>query len=387
MENFHYYIPTEIYFGEGQIESLPKIIKEHGKKVLLVYGGGSIKKIGLYDKIVSLLKDSNIELVELSGVEPNPRLTTVRRGVELCRENNIDLVLPVGGGSTIDCSKVIAASVAYNGDPWDIVTNPSNVTTVLPIVSVLTFAATGSEMNGNAVITNMDTLEKLGVGHSLFKPKASILDPTYTFTVPAMGTAAGVADIMSHVFEEYFSNTKGAFIQNRLAESVLKTCIEYAKVAIDEPNNYEARANLMWASSLGLNGLLGYGKSGDWSVHSIEHQLSAYYDLTHGVGLAILTPSWMEYVLSDKTVDKFAEYGVNVWNIDKSLDKKEIAKLSIEKTREFFKNIGLPSTLTDVGISEQHFEDMAKKACNDGFDNAYLPLKVDDVINIYKASL
>lgn len=387
MKNFHYSIPTEIYFGEGQIENLHNVIKKYGKKVLLVYGGGSIKKIGLYDKVTSILDREGIDFVELNGVEPNPRLTTVKKGVKLCRANNIDLILPVGGGSTIDCSKVVAAGTYYDGDPWDLVKKPSKIEKALPIVSVLTFAATGSEMNGNAVISNMDTLEKIGVGHGLLKPKASILDPTYTYSVSKEGTAAGIADIMSHVFEVYFNKEKGAYLQNRLAEAVLKTCIHYGKIAIDDLTNYEARANLMWASSIGLNGLLGYGKSGDWSVHSIEHQLSAYYDLTHGVGLAILTPNWMEYVLSEDTVDKFREYGINVWNIDENLDKHSIAKLSIEKTREFFKGIGLPSSLSEVSIGEEHINEMAEKACNDGFEGAYLPLEVEDVIKIYKASL
>lgn len=386
MNNFNFHIPTEIYFGKGEVENLPKIIKKYGSKVLLTYGGGSIKKIGLYDKITSLLKENNIEFVELSGIEPNPRLSTVEKGVALCRENNVDLILPVGGGSTIDCSKVIAGSVHYSGSAWDIVKDSSKVTKVLPIVSVLTIAATGSEMNAGAVISNMDTLEKLGVGHPEFRPKASILDPTYTYSVSPLNTASGVADIMSHVFEQYFSNVE-AFLQDRLSEAVLKTCIKYGKTVVEEPENYEARANIMWASSIGLNGILRIGKDVAWTVHPMEHQLSAYYDLTHGIGLAILTPHWMRYVLSEKTVDKFKEFGINVWDIDKNLDKWEIAKLSIEKTENFFKELGIPMSLKEVNIDETHFEEMAVKALAGGLENAYVPLKKEDIIKIYKASL
>lgn len=228
--------------------------------ILLAYGGGSIKKIGLYNKVIKLLKDNDISFFELSGIEPNPRITSVRKGIDICRENNIDLVLAVGGGSTIDCAKVIAAGISYEGDAWDIVLDPSKIKSVIPIASILTLSATGSEMDTGAVITNIETNEKLGTGNPEMAPKFSILDPTYTFSVPKNQTAAGTADIMSHIFEVYFNNTEGAYIQNRMAESILKTCINYGRIAMDEPENYEARSNLMWASSLAINGLLTYGK-------------------------------------------------------------------------------------------------------------------------------
>lgn len=387
MINFNYSIPTKIFFGKDQVNVLPEQVKKYGSKVLLVYGGGSIKKIGLYDKIVKLLKDNNIRYWELSGVEPNPRVTSVRKGIELCREHSIDLVLAVGGGSTIDCSKVIAAGVSYEGDAWDIVLDPGKIKSVIPVASILTLSATGSEMDSGAVITNLDTNEKLGTGHPDMAPKFSILDPAYTFSVPKNQTAAGTADIMSHIFEVYFNNTEGAYLQNRMAEALLKTCINYGPKAIEDPENYEARANLMWASSLAINGLLTYGKDAKWSVHPMEHELSAFYDITHGVGLAILTPAWMEYVLSGNTLDKFVEYGVNVWNIDGNLDKKEIAKKSIEKTREFFKSLGIPSTLREVGINEEKLELMAKQAVRRGPVGNFKSLKAEDVLNIFKAAL
>lgn len=387
MKNFHYIIPTEILFGKGSIKGLPEAIKKFGNKVLLAYGGGSIKKIGLYHEVIKLLKENNIEYVELSGIDPNPRITSVREGVKLCKEHNIDVVLPVGGGSTIDCAKVIAAGAKYEGDPWDIVLDASVAKEVLPIISILTLSATGSEMDGFAVISDMDSNNKIGTGSDLMRPKLSILDPEYTFSVPKNQTAAGTADIMSHIFEVYFSNTKEAFLQDRMAEALLKTCIKYGVIAYNDPENYEARANLMWASSLAINGLLTHGKAGAWSVHPMEHELSAFYDITHGVGLAILTPHWMKYVLNENTLDKFVEFGVNVWDIDRNLDKHEIANKAIEMTADYFRQLEIPTTLREVGITEEKLEVMAKQAVRFGLEYGYKPLTTEDVLNIYKAAL
>ena len=386
MENFNYSIPTKVFFGKDQINVLGSQIKAYGTKVLLVYGGGSIKKSGLYNKVTEILNKENISFWELSGVEPNPRITTVRRGVEICREHSVDLVLPIGGGSTIDCAKAIAAAVNYEGDAWDIVTNPGKIKKVLPIASILTLAATGSEMDFFSVISNQDINEKLGTGHPDMAPKFSILDPTYTFSVPASQTAAGTADIMSHVFETYFNNTPGVFLQNRMAEAILKTCIKYGNIAIAEPENYEARANLMWASSLAINGLLSYGKDAQWSVHPMEHELSAFYDITHGVGLAILTPHWMKYVLNDTTLHSFVEYGVNVWGIDENEDKYAIANKAIQKTSEHFASLGIPARLRDVGIKEEKLELMAKQTTRNGNVGNFMPLASEDVLNIFKAA-
>lgn len=387
MENFKYSIPTEVYFGKGQIKSLGKAVKTYGDKALLVYGGGSIKRIGLYDDAMRILKESGVEVFELGGVDPNPRIETVKEGIDICRANNIKVILPIGGGSTLDCSKVIAAGVTYEGDAWDIVIEPSKIKSVLPIVSVLTLSATGSEMDAFAVISKLDTNEKVGTAHDGMKPKVSILDPEYTYSVPVNQTAAGTADIMSHIFENYFSKTDGAFIQDRMAEALLKTCIKYGVMAIENPESYEARANLMWASSWAINGLLSYGKGGAWSVHPMEHELSAFYDITHGVGLAILTPHWMRYVLNEDTIDKFVEYGINVWDIDKTLEKYEIANMSIDKTKEYFVKLGIPTTLREVGIGEEKLEIMAKESVKFGLEHGYEPLDAEAVLEIYKASL
>lgn len=387
MLNFNYSIPTKIFFGKGQIKVLPSEVKKYASRVLLVYGGGSIKRNGIYDNVISLLKDNSIEYFELPGVEPNPRITTVRKGIEICRQNNIELVLAVGGGSTIDCSKVIAAGYFYGGDPWDIVKDPSKITKVLPVASILTLAATGSEMDDGAVITNLETKEKLGTGNPGMAPKFSILDPTYTFSVPKKQTAAGTADIMSHIFEEYFCGPKSAFVQDRMAEGFLRTCINYGTKAIAKPDDYEARANLMWTASLAINNIISYGRDSSWCVHPMEHELSAYYDITHGVGLAVLTPVWMKYILDDSTVYKFVEYGVNVWGIDKSLDKYEIANEAIKKTREYFNSLGIVSTLSELGIGEENFEKMAKGAVRHGKIGGIRKLDEKDVLNIYKAAL
>lgn len=385
MNNFRFNVRTDIRFGQGQIEALPEVVAPYGKKVLLVYGGGSIKKNGLYDKIGELL--SGFEVFELDGVEPNPKIDSVRKGVIICKEQGVDVVLAVGGGSVIDASKVIAGGAAYDGDAWDLVTNPEKIGKVLPIVTVLTLAATGSEMNKNAVISNMATNEKLGTSSRDFIPMASICDPTYMYTLPAKQTAAGTADIMSHVFEQYFQKERRAFITDRLSESVLKTCIKYCPIALKEPDNYEARANLMWASTLALNSTLTCGKGGPWTCHPIEHELSAFYDITHGVGLAIVTPRWMRYILNDDTVEKFAEYGANVWGITE-MDSYKCANMAIDATEEFFKECGIPMTLREVGIDESKIDIMAEQAIkNNTLDKAYVALNKDDVANILRGCL
>ncbi len=385
MQNFNYSIPTKIYFGKGQIKNLSRI-KEIGKRVLMVYGGGSIKKNGIYNKALDILKENDIEVFELAGVEPNPKIESVREGVTLCLENKIDVVLAIGGGSTIDCSKIIAAGAKFKGDPWELVLDGGKIKSALPVVTILTLAATGSEMDAFAVISDMSKNEKLGTGSDFVKPAFSILDPEYTFSVSKRQTAAGTADIMSHVFEVYFTREKDGFIQARFCESILKTCIKYGPIALENPEDYEARANLMWASSLAINGLLSYGADVQWSVHPIEHELSAFYDITHGEGLAILTPHWMEYVLNDSTVYKFVEYGVNVWGIDPSEGTWHIAKKAIKMTRELFEKMDLPKTLTDVGIGEENLKIMADKL--DGtLEDTFIPLSGQDVYEIYKNSL
>lgn len=384
MLNFTYYVPTKIYFGKGQIANLVPALREAGaRKVLMVYGGGSIKRSGLYDTITNMLAAHGISWVELGGIPPNPRIEGVREGVRLCHEHGIDLILAVGGGSSIDAAKVIAAAACYDGDAWDIVKEPSKITAALPLVTILTLAATGSEMNSIAVITNEVTNDKIGTRHDLMRPKASIMDPEYTYSVSKYQTASGVADIMAHIFENYFSRHSGGYLQDRMAEALLKTCIKYGALAYNEPNNYEARANLLWAGSFAINGTLSMGKADPWSCHPIDHQLGARYDIAHGVGLAMIYPHWMEYVLSESTLNKFYEFGVNVWGINPDLDKMSVAKAAIEELKLFFKSIALPLKLSEVNIDGELFEEMAEKIAVPVLQNAYVPLAKEDILKIF----
>lgn len=386
MNNFYFQLPTEVYLGKGQISHLGESIKKYGDKVLLVYGGGSIKKTGLYDTVINIFKENDIKWTELSGVEPNPKIDTVRKGAKLCKENGIQAILAVGGGSTIDCAKVTAAAAKYEGEAWDLVLNSSLIKDALPIFTVVTLSATGSEMDRGAVISNMETNDKVAAFSTLFYPKVSILDPQYTYSVPKNQTAAGVADIMSHAFEKYFTRVRTAYVQDRVGEAMLKTCIHYGPVAYNEPENYEARANLMWAACLAIDGVTWRGNEVMSTCHIIEHQLSAYYDVTHGVGLAILTPRWMRYILNEQTVYKFVEYGVNVWGIDPKKDKFEIANEAIKKTEELFESMNIPSTLREIGIGEEKLEIMAQKGSK-GLQNAFWPLDEKDVLEILKMCL
>ena len=348
----------------------------------MTYGGGSIKRSGLYDKLKGLLKD--FEIFELGGIEPNPRVSTVNRGVEICKKEGIDLILAVGGGSTIDCSKAIAAGAYYDGDAWDLVTGKAPIENALPLAVVLTIAATGSEMDCAAVISNEKTEEKLLMGHPLLLPRVSVLNPENTFSVPAYQTASGAADMMSHILESYFDQEE-AFVPDAISEGLLRTVIKYAPIALEEPDNYEARAQLMWTSSLALNGMVTTGKNFMWSCHYIEHELSAHYDITHGAGLAMLTPKWMRYVLSDKTVDKFYTYALNVWDVAPSDDKFAVANAGIDATEAFFRSIGMPMTLSEFGIDDSKFGEMAEKAVVVGhLAGAYVPLSKEDVVEILK---
>lgn len=382
MKNFEFYVPTDILFGKNQESNLPDKLKGLGKKILMTYGGGSIKRSGLYDKLKGLLKD--FEIFELGGIEPNPRVSTVNRGVEICKKEGIDLILAVGGGSTIDCSKAIAAGAYYDGDAWDLVTGKAPIENALPLAVVLTIAATGSEMDCAAVISNEKTEEKLLMGHPLLLPRVSVLNPENTFSVPAYQTASGAADMMSHILESYFDQEE-AFVPDAISEGLLRTVIKYAPIALEEPDNYEARAQLMWTSSLALNGMVTTGKNFMWSCHYIEHELSAHYDITHGAGLAMLTPKWMRYVLSDKTVDKFYTYALNVWDVAPSDDKFAVANAGIDATEAFFRSIGMPMTLSEFGIDDSKFGEMAEKAVVVGhLAGAYVPLSKEDVVEILK---
>lgn len=389
MKNFVYNIPTKIFFGKGQIEKIGEEILKYGKKVLLVYGKGSVKTNGIYDKVVEILNKNGIEFFEVAGVDPNPRTETVYYGADICKKNNIDLILAMGGGSTIDCAKAIGLQSKYEGDFWTdfyIGGKKELIKEVTPVASILTLAATGSEMNGSTVISNTAVNMKVGFNHPKLKPVFSVEDPEYTYSVSRYQTCAGAVDIMSHLFEQYFSAEKDGFMQNRLIEGLLKTIIHYAPIALENPRDYEARANIMWTSSMALNELVTYGKeSTDWATHQIEHQLSAVYDITHGIGLGILTPAWMKYVLSDENIHRFVDYGKNIWNL--SGTDREIAEKSIEKTRELFTSLGCPASLSEINIDDSHFEEMAANAVFRGNLGSMKKLTKEDVVEIYKLAL
>lgn len=387
MKDFTFDISTKILFGKDQLKNLAGEIKKYGNKVLLVYGQKSIKKIGLYDQILKIFSENSIEYFELEGIIPNPRIDKVRMGVKIAKENKIDFILAVGGGSVIDTAKLVAAGALIENDPWNIVIGKEKVENALPIGSILTLAATGSEMDTSSVITNEETSQKLGWGSEFVRPKFAIMNPEYTYTVNSYHTAAGTADIMSHTMENYFSLNDGCYLQDRFSEGVLKTCIKYGPIAIKDPENYEARANLIWANSWAINGLLDAGKSTAWSVHAMEHELSALRDITHGVGLAILTPYWLEYCLDDQTSEKIAEFGYNVFNLEKSESTNEDAKKAIEALREFFTSIGIPTKLRDESFSEEDLPIMAKNCMNNRKTqeiNGFKHLVEEDVLNIYK---
>lgn len=389
MNSFVYDIPVKVYFGENQLGHLGEVLRKYGRRVLLTYGGGSIKRIGLYDRVVEELRKADMEVFELSGIEPNPRIESVRKGADMCKEHNIDVLLAVGGGSTIDATKFMAAGACVDHDPWEFFgAGAKPIERALPIVTILTLSATGSEMDAGGVISNLDTQDKLGRMAPAMLPKVSFLDPTLTYSVSAYQTACGAADIMSHIMEVYFNMNKDLFMLDCVMEGLLKTVVKFAPVAIAEPENYEARANLMWASSWAINGFVNGGRKKAWSCHPMEHELSAVYDITHGLGLAILTPRWMEYCLDETNVERYVSFGVNVFGIDPTLEPMAIARESIKRLSDFFfKTLGLKSTFTEVGIKRDDFASMARKACRYGDIKGFKTLTPEDVERIYEMCL
>lgn len=387
MQNFDYMTPTRLIFGKGAVDKLPEAIRPYGKRVLLAYGGGSIKKSGLYDKVKSLLAD--FEIAELSGIQPNPKYDpSVLEGVRLCKENNIDIVLSVGGGSVLDCCKAIAAGAKYDGDVWDLVTGAKPTLDALPVADILTLAATGSEYDGFAVISRTDTNDKIGYFSPKVYPVFSILDPELTFSVSKKQTAAGCADAMNHVMEQYFTGDT-TLLNDGICESMLRSLMANARACLANPEDYRARAEMMLACTYGCNGILALGNShSGWPCHGMEHALSAYYDITHGEGLAIITPHWMRHILSEKTLPRFVKYGVNVFGIDATLPPHEIAEKAIQATSDFFASIGIPMTLREVGIDDSRIDEMARHVAEgEGLENAWVPLTADDVAAIFRASL
>lgn len=393
MNDFQFQNTTKVYFGQNQLQYLHEEVLKYGNKVLLAYGGGSIKKTGLYDKVIHELTANNIEVFELSGVEPNPKHTTVNKGVKLCKEHDIKVVLAVGGGSTIDCCKAIAATTLSDTDNiWDLVEGKVAWKDALAVLAMPTIASTGSEMDKSCVIANAKKGVKSGINGEAIRPKVAFLDPTNTFTVSPKQTACGGFDIMAHLFDmNYFVNADKYPLQFNIVETLLKTVRTQLPIAIKEPENYEARATMLWAASWALNSFCTSGFQTQASLHALE-QFSSSYDLTHGLALAIITPKWMKYLLDrdESVVNDFARFGVNVMGIEDSENKKEVAYRAIEALQRFISDeLGLPVYLSELGIDDRHFDEMKVKACygKDLLPKAYRPLTQQDCLNIYKMCL
>lgn len=392
MNDFTFQNTTKVYFGKNQLSNLSKEVKKYGNRILIVYGGGSIKRMGLYDKVMNELTSHDIEVFELSGVEPNPRHTTVNKGAALCKEKDIQVVLGIGGGSCIDCAKGIAAAAVYEGDNcWDLVERKQPIEEALAVFAMPTAASTGSEMDKSCVISNMDLNLKIGYNGEAIRPKVSFLDPTNTFTVSKYQTACGGFDIMCHFFDlNYFTKDEKYELQNGVVESLLRTVYHNIPIALEKPDDYSARANLLWAASWALNSFCTSGMRQAASCHSMEHELSAYYDLTHGLGLAILVPRWMQYLHDrDETVhEDFNTFGVNVLGLAPSATIKEGSQKAIDTLSDYvYKTLGLKSTLTECGIDDSKFEEMAANCTHGNVINGYRPLTKEDVVNIYRMCL
>lgn len=389
MLNFDLYMPARIVFGRGTQQKIGELIKPHAGKVLLHYGGGSIKRTGLYDEVVKSLRDSRVDFVELGGVVPNPRLTLVHEGIALCKKEKVDLILAVGGGSVIDSAKAIAMGVYHDGDVWDIYNQGLDIKKALPVAIVLTIPAAGSESSGDTVISNEATGRKYGYGHPLLRPLVSVMNPELFFTLPKNQIANGVADMMSHIFERYFTNTTPADLTDALCEATLRTILSNAPRLLQDPQDYDAWAEIGFAGTVAHNGLLGMGREQDWACHGMEHELSAAYDVAHGAGLAVLTPAWMKYVWKDNP-DMFVQFAVNVMGVAKGLRSKEEAiREGIARLQAFYRVMGLPQTLMELGIDESRQEEMARKCTGQFFGQeekigGLKKLAWKDVYNIYQ---
>lgn len=386
MLNFTYSNITKIVFGRGVEEQVGKEAAAWGKKVLLHYGGGHIVRSGLKDRVVESLKEAGLEIVELGGAQPNPRLSMVREGIALARQEKVDLILAVGGGSTIDSAKAIGIGVPYDGDVWDFYAGKARAEESLPVGVILTIPAAGSESSTSSVVTNEGGWLKVGYGALVMRPKFALMNPELTFTLPAYQTACGVADMMAHIMERYFTREKEVGFGDQLCEAALRSIIQEAPIAIAEPENYGARANIMWAGTVAHNDLLGVGRSEDWASHNIEHELSALYDIAHGAGLAIVFPAWMKYVYKQDP-DRFVQFAVRVFGVEQDFHNPERTILEgIRRLEDFFSRIGLPTTLAEAEIPQDRLAEMAEKAThgNTRTLGSFMPLGQEDVFAIYK---
>ncbi len=387
MENFIYDNQTKIIFGKDTELKIGQLIKPIGKKILVHYGGGSIKKSGLYERIIKSLEKEKLEIFELGGVKPNPRLSLVKDGINLCRKESIDFILAVGGGSVIDSAKAIGIGAKYDGDVWDFFEGKTQITGTIPLGVILTIPAAGSESSTGTVVTKEDGWYKRSAGSLLIRPKFAVMNPELTYTLPNYQTACGATDMISHVLERYFTNVPNVEFTDELCEGTIRTIIKHSKILMKEPKNYASRAEIMWAGSIAHNGLLGTGRIEDWASHSIEHELSAVYDIAHGAGLAIIFPNWMKYVYKHD-INRFVRFANKVFNVEidfKNLERT--AKEGIKKLKLYFNEIGLPTSLSEAKIDGKQLEAMSKKATEKGTVGNFVKLHEEDVLNIYKLSL
>ena len=385
MDNFNFYSPTEFVFGKGRENDCGTYVKKYGgTKVLIHYGGQSAQKSGLLDRVKSSLTANGVPFVELGGVQPNPRDTLVYKGIDLCRRENVDFILAVGGGSVIDSSKAIAMGVVYDGDFWDFYSRKNTPEKALPVGTVLTIAAAGSEGSGDSVITKEDGMLKRGAGSDLIRPRFSVMNPELTQTLPAYQTACGATDIMAHVFERYFTNTPEVEITDRLCEAVLLTMVKETPRVIADPNNYEARANIMWAGTVAHTNIVGVGRQQDWNSHRIEHELSALYDCAHGAGLAVIMPAWMEFVYRHDLM-RFCQMATRVFGCQMDFENPENTALAgIKAFRTFLHNIGMPINFAELGAKEEDIPALVEKhGVGDGRTGGFVALSADDIAKIY----
>ena len=385
MENFVFQNKTKIIFGRDTENLVGGETANYAKKVLLHYGGGSVKKSGLYDRMAASLKKAGVEFVDLGGAQPNPRLSLVREGIDICRKHDIKFILAVGGGSAIDSAKAIAVGVPYGGDVWDFYTGKAAPEAAIDVATVLTIPAAGSEASPSSVITNADGDLKRGLTNELIRPVFSILNPELTFTLPAYQTACGAADIMAHIMERYFTTTASADFTDRLCEATMRAVINNAPVCVSDPKNYDARAEVMWAGCVAHNDILGTGRNQDWASHQIEHEISGIYDVAHGAGLAVVFPAWMKYVHMRGNIKRFVQFASRVWGVDIDFrDREKNALAGIAALEKFFVSIGLPIRLKDMNIKADRLEEMANKC---GAAGGFVRLDKNDVLEILKLAV
>lgn len=382
MLNYDFCAPTRLIYGKGAEQKVGPVLKPLAGKVLLHYGGSSIKRSGLYDTVVASLKEAGVDFVELGGVVPNPRIELVREGIELCRREGVELVLAVGGGSVIDSSKAIAVGFYHDGDVWDVYENSLRIDRALPVATVLTIPAAGSEVSNSSVISNMTKNIKIGLGCQATRPVVSFVNPELFFTLPKNQIANGVADMMSHIFERYFTNTLHTDLTDGMCESVLKTIMRNALIVYNDPTNYDAWCQIGLAGSIAHNDVLGIGRAQDWACHKMEHELSAFYDVAHGAGLAVLTPGWMRYVYKDNPA-MFTQFAINVMGVSGSMrDPESLIHEGINRLCDFYRKLGLPASLKELGIGKEKLELMSRKT---GIIGGLKKLGSDDILAIYNS--